>query len=137
MGLLHDEFLRTNVLLLSRVDYVPLFQDLHGKGFVFVALELNLQTGNNERQQPVIRVGVLFPAKSINDTSHRSTTYQLDPPKASNPQSVDDVEVGQVKVEEKRILCFVPAMPGKEEKCRNRIKDDMVDKRRDNPLSTS
>lgn len=60
VSLLHDEFLRTNVLLLSRVDYVPLFQDLHGKGFVFIALELNLQTGNKERQQPVIQLGFFF-----------------------------------------------------------------------------
>lgn len=137
VGLLHDEFLRTNVLLLSRVDDVPLLQDLHGKGFVFVALELNLQTRNEERQQPVIQFRVLFPAKSINATSHRGATHQLDPPKASNPQSVNDVEVSQVKVEEKRILCFVPVTPGKEGKCQNRIKDDMVDKRRDNPLPTS
>lgn len=68
---------------------------------------------------------------------HHGATYQLDPPKASNPQSVDDVEVGEVKVEEKRILCFIPVTPGKEGKCGKRIKDDMVDKRRDNPLSTS
>lgn len=66
--------------------------------------------------------------------SHRGATYQLDPPEASNPQSVDDVEVGQVKVEEKRILRFVPVTPGKEGKCGNRIKDDMVDKRRAHPL---
>lgn len=48
VGLLHDEFLRTNVLLLSCVDYVPLFQDLHGKGFVLLALELNLQSGGKK-----------------------------------------------------------------------------------------
>lgn len=51
MGLLHDEFLRTNVLLLSCVHYVPLFQDLHGKGFVLVTLELNLQSGGKKNMQ--------------------------------------------------------------------------------------
>jgi len=49
--LLHDEFLWTNVLLLSRVDDVPLLQDLHGVGFVLVALELNLQWGNERDVQ--------------------------------------------------------------------------------------
>lgn len=43
VGLLHDELLRTNVLLLSRIDNVPLLQDLHGEGFVLIALELNLR----------------------------------------------------------------------------------------------
>lgn len=43
VGLLHDEFLWTNVLLLPRVDNVPLLQDLHCEGFVLVALELNLR----------------------------------------------------------------------------------------------
>lgn len=137
MGLLHDKFLRTNVLLLSRVDYVPLFQDLHGKGFVFIALELNLQTGIKDRQQQVIQFVFFFQITLLMSPSHHDATYQLDPPKASYPQSVDDVEVGQVKVEEKRILCFVPVMPGKEGKCGNRIKGDMADKRSDNPLSTS
>ena len=50
MGLLHDELLGTNVLLLSRVDYVPLLQDLHGEGFVFITLELNLTTGGGEKK---------------------------------------------------------------------------------------
>lgn len=68
VGLLHDELLRANVLLLSRVHYVPLFQDLHGKGFVFVALELNLQSSRNkERWQPVVSFFPFsFPAESIN-----------------------------------------------------------------------
>lgn len=80
---------------------------------------------------------VFFPQlNQLISVSRRGATYQLDPPEASNPQGVDDVEVGQVKVEEKRILCFVPVMPGREEKCGNRIKDDIADKRRDNPLST-
>lgn len=31
VSLLHDELLRADVLLLPRVHYVPLLQDLHGK----------------------------------------------------------------------------------------------------------
>lgn len=34
--------------------------------------------------------------------------YQLHATKATNPQSVDDVEVSQVEIEEKRILRFIP-----------------------------
>lgn len=64
--------------------------------------------------------------------------YQLDAPKSSNPQSVDDVEVGQVEVEEKRVLCFVPVTAGEGGVGGgNGIKDGTADKRRDNPLSTS
>lgn len=43
VGLLHDKFLRANVLLLSCVNNVSLLQDLHGEGFVLVAFKLNLQ----------------------------------------------------------------------------------------------
>lgn len=50
VGLLHDEFLWTNVLLLSSVDNVPLLQDLHGKGFVLITLELNLQRERKEKR---------------------------------------------------------------------------------------
>lgn len=78
-----------------------------------------------------------FRLNQLMSPPHCGATYQLNPPKASNPQSVNDVEVGQVKVEEKGILCFVPVTPGKEGKCGNGIKDDMADKRRDNPVSTS
>lgn len=123
MGLLHDEFLRTNVLLLSRVHYVPLFQDLHGEGFVFVALELNLQSSRNkERGQPVVPFFLfLFRLNRLMPVSRRGIPYQLDAAKASNPQSVDDVEVGQVEVEEKGVLCFIPVTPGREGECGNRI----------------
>lgn len=51
-----------------------------------------------------------FPAESI----IAGVPYQLDAAKASNPQSVDDVEVGQVEVEEKGVLCFIPVTPGRE-----------------------
>lgn len=75
----------------------------------------------------------------INQCQHHAARvpYQLDAAKASNPQGVDDVEVGQVEVEEKRVLCFVPITPGKGGKCGNGIKDDTADKSEDNPLSTS
>lgn len=43
VGLLHDELFWANVLLLSRVDNVPLLEDFHGKRFVLITLELNLQ----------------------------------------------------------------------------------------------
>lgn len=70
--------------------------------------------------------------------SHCSAPYQLDTTKATNPQSVDDVEVSQVEIEEKRILCFIPVEPGKRgKKYGKRIRDDMKDERGDNPLSTT
>lgn len=53
--------------------------------------------------------------------SRRGVPYQLDAAKASNPQSVDDVEVGQVEVEEKGVLCFIPVTPGREGECGKRI----------------
>lgn len=42
-----------------------------------------------------------------------SHPYQFDTTKASNPQCVNDIEVSQVEIEEKGILCLVPVMPGK------------------------
>ena len=112
MGLLHDELLGTNVLLLSRVDYVPLLQDLHGEGFVFITLELNLTTGEGEKREENIieRFGI----KKNSCHCHAAVPpYQLHATKATDPQSVDDVEVSQVEIEEESILCFVPAEGGK------------------------
>lgn len=43
-------------------------------------------------------------------------TYQLDAPEAADPQGVDDVEVGEVEIREKRVLGFVPALPGANKK---------------------
>lgn len=52
--------------------------------------------------------------------SHCSAPYQLDTTKATNPQSIDDVEVRQVEIEEKCILCFIPVEPGKRGKSTGR-----------------
>lgn len=100
-------------------------------------LSWTCQPGFKTGKSRLYSLAVFSLLNQLMSPSHRSATYQLHPPKASNPQSVDDVEVSQVKVEEKRILCFVPVTPEKEGKCGNGIKDDIVDKRRDNPLSTS
>lgn len=118
MGLLHDEFLRTNVLLLSCVHYVPLFQDLHGKGFVLVTLELNLQSGGKKNMQIYSRNINLHNLwcnckEKCMLLSHCSAPYQLDTTEATNPQSVNDVEVSQVEIEEKRIFCFISGKAGK------------------------
>ena len=43
----------------------------------------------------------------------RVLPYQLDTPEATDTQSVDDVEVSQVEIEEKCVLCFIPVVPGK------------------------
>lgn len=70
----------------------------------------------------------------------RVLPYQLDTPEATDTQSVDDVEVSQVEIEEKCVLCFIPVVPGKRGKKRqngNRIRDEMKDERRDNPLPTT
>ncbi len=71
--------------------------------------------------------------------SQCSAPYQLNTTKTTNTQSVNDVEVREVETEEKRVLCFIPAKPGKKEKRQkgNRIKDEMKDERGDNPLSTT
>lgn len=53
----------------------------------------------------------IFPTRE----SHLSPPYQLHATKAANPQSVDDVEIGQIEIEEKSILGFVPADGVKEE----------------------
>lgn len=50
--------------------------------------------------------------------SQCSAPYQLNTTKATNSQSVDDVKVSQVEIKEKRILCFIPVVPGKGEKDR-------------------
>lgn len=44
---------------------------------------------------------------------HRSVPYQLNTSEATNPQSVDDVKVGQVESEVKCILCLIPVVPEK------------------------
>ena len=44
VGLLHDEFLRADMLLLSRVHNVTLLQDLHGKRLHLITFQLNLST---------------------------------------------------------------------------------------------
>lgn len=59
VGLLHDEFLWADVLLLPGVHNVPLLQDLHGKGFVLITLELNLQR-EGEKQLSVQKVDFFF-----------------------------------------------------------------------------
>lgn len=38
------------MLLLSGVDNVPLLEDLHGEGFVLVALELNLKRDDGRKK---------------------------------------------------------------------------------------
>ncbi len=48
MCLLHDQFLRADVLLLSRVHNVTLLQDLHPKRLHLIALELHLTTKPGE-----------------------------------------------------------------------------------------
>ncbi|TNN81794.1 hypothetical protein EYF80_007923 [Liparis tanakae] len=40
--------------------------------------------------------------------------HQLNAAKSADSQSVDDVEVGEVEVEEKGVLCFVSVVPGQE-----------------------
>lgn len=122
VGLLHDEFLRTNVLLLSCVHYVPLFQNLHGKGFVLITLELNLQSGGSKNMQTYkvsLNVNLRGNCKEkkiqIMLLSHCGAPYQFDTTESANPQSVNDVEVSQVEIKEKCILCFIPGKPGKAE----------------------
>ena len=44
MGLLHDEFLRADMLLLPRVHDVTLLQELHGKSLQLITLQLDLLT---------------------------------------------------------------------------------------------
>lgn len=67
VGLLHDEFLRANVLLLPCVDNVPFLQDLHGEGFVLVALELNLRRQGRERNSDT-KVGPRINPRSLVDS---------------------------------------------------------------------
>lgn len=55
-----------------------------------------------------------------------SASYQLNTSKATDPQSVDDVEVSEVEVEEKRILCFIPAVAGNRLEMKSRMEEEII-----------